>query len=56
MLVQPRTTRITGFMSYFLLLSYLSVAHAHEHHPEDIPEGQATSNDPIVSYRRADAA
>jgi len=31
-----------------LLLAVAATATAHEHHMDNIPEGQGTSNDPIV--------
>jgi hypothetical protein len=36
-------------LSLFVLLTVVGTAVAHEHHAEDIPEGQTVSSDPIVS-------
>lgn len=42
------TSRGPGIAALLLLLGAASTATAHEHHMDNIPQGQAISDDPIV--------
>lgn len=48
-------TRGARLLSFLGLLAFFaaSLATAHEHHDEDIPEGQVVSPDPIVRLNQA---
>ena len=50
MYTSPKLTTSTSIAGAVLYLSFATNVAAHEHHSDDIPEGEVVSVDPIVRY------